>query len=149
MEPPSISFDATLCADDGMSAIPIAFDQRAVFGQARPSVVVTINGYRYRSTIAIMRGQTFVPLRRSNRLAAGVEQAGTYPVTLTLDTEPRTVDVPPALADALEVAGVRGGWDKLSHTHQREHAEAIAAAKRDDTRAKRVAAAVQAASARA
>ena len=88
---PTITFTVALLSEGAMSAIPIAFDQRAVFGKARPPVVVTINGYSYRSTIAIMSGETFVPLRTSHREAAGVAQGGTYEVTLTLDTAPGLV----------------------------------------------------------
>lgn len=134
---PSITFTATL-ADEGM--IPVTFDQRAVFGRARPPVVVAIGGHRYRSTIAIMSGATFVPLRRSHREAAGVAQGDTVEVTLTLDTAPREVDLPVDAAAALDAAGLRPAWDALSYTRRREHAEAIAGAKRPDTRARRVAA---------
>ena len=143
---PSITFTCTL-VDEG--AIPIDFDQRAVFGQARPPVVVTLGSHSYRSTIAIMGGATFVPLRKSNREAAGVEGGQTIEVTLTLDTAPRTVDVPQALAEALDAAGARDGWDRLSYTMQREHSEAIESAKRPETREKRIAAAVALAATRA
>lgn len=144
--PPSHSFSCTL-ADAG--AIPIDFDQRAVFGSARPPVVVSLNGYRYRSTIAVMSGTTFVPLRRSHREAVGVAQGDTVEVTLTLDTAPRTVDVPEVLADALNGADVRDGWDRLSYTAQREQVEAVETAKRPETRKRRIAAAVALARSRA
>lgn len=139
---PSHTFTCTLLADGQMSAIPIDFDQRAIFGSARPPVVVTLGGYSYRSTIAIMGGVTFVPLRKSNREAARVVGGETVEVTLTLDTAPRTVDLPDALAETLDAAGVRAGWDRLSYTAQREQAEAITGAKRPETREKRIAAAV-------
>ncbi|HEX7655768.1 MAG TPA: YdeI/OmpD-associated family protein [Sphingomonas sp.] len=125
-------------ADFGM--IPIDFDQRAVFGRARPPVIVEINGYRYRSTIAIMRGETFVPLRRSHREAAGIHAGDVLNVTLTLDTEPRTVDPPADLAAAIEAAGLRAAWNKLSHTGQRECAESVSDARKAETRQRRIAA---------
>ena len=73
---PTFTLTACFASDDDLSAIPIAFDPRGVFGRARPPVTVTIGGHSYRSTIAIMSGRTFVPLRRSHRLAAGVTRAG-------------------------------------------------------------------------
>lgn len=146
--PPTITFIVTPQTDGEMSAIPIDFDQRALFGRARPPVVVTINGYSYRSTIAIMSGETFVPLRRSNQEAAGIVPGQAYEVMLTLDTEPRTVERPADLCAALDAAGVRDGWDRLSFTTQREHVEAIDSAKRPETRGKRLTAAVAAAQAR-
>ena len=136
----SKTFTCTLTGDG--FHIPIDFDQRAVFGKARPPLVVTINGYSYRSTVSIMGGETFVPLRRSNREAAGVDGGDTVEVTLTLDTAPRTVVPPTDLAAALDAAGARAAWDKLAFTHQREWVEAIEEAKRPETRAKRIAGAV-------
>jgi hypothetical protein len=144
--PPRHRFTVTI-ADEG--AIPIEFDQRAVFGRARPPVVVELGGHSYRSTIAVMNGVTFVPLRRSNREAAGVTQGDVVEVTLTLDTAPRTVELPEALADALDAAGVRDGWARLSYSAQREQVEAVSGAKRAETREKRIAAAVALAASRA
>lgn len=141
--PPSRTFTWTAPDEEGMGAIAVPFDQRAVFGRARPPVVVTIKGYSYRSTIAIMSNNTFVPLRRSHREAAGVGPGEEVEVTLTLDTEPRDVGVPDDLAAALDAAGARAAWDKLAFTHKREHVEAIEQAKRPETRAKRIAAAVE------
>jgi hypothetical protein len=145
-ETPSITFTCTLI-DEG--AIPITFDQRAVFGSARPPVVVSLGGHSYRSTIAVMSGVTFVPLRRSNREAAGVEGGQTIEVTLALDTAPRTVEVPQELAEALDAAGVQAGWNRLSYTARREQVEAVESAKRAETRERRIAAAVALAKTRA
>ena len=141
--PPAVKFTARLDGDPGH--IPLPFDPRDVFGRARPPVVVTINDHSYRSTVAIMSGRTFVPFRRSHREAAGVAQAGTCEVTLTLDTAPRGVTVPASLAAALDAAGARAGWDRLSFTARRELVEAIETAKRADTRERRTAAAIAAA----
>ncbi|VVS98710.1 conserved hypothetical protein [Sphingomonas sp. EC-HK361] len=139
MPAPSITYTTTL-ADEG--AIPVPFDQRALFGKARPPVVVTINGHSYRSTIAIMNGATFVPLRRSNREAASVAASDTIEVTLTLDTAPRAVEAPAPLAEALAAAALRARWDALSVTQRREDAESVTGARRDETRERRIAAIV-------
>jgi uncharacterized protein YdeI (YjbR/CyaY-like superfamily) len=53
-----------------------------------------------------------------------------------------TFDVPEDLAAALE-AGVREGFDKLSFSHRREHVAAINDAKKPETRARRIAKAVE------
>jgi uncharacterized protein YdeI (YjbR/CyaY-like superfamily) len=61
-------------------------------------------------------------------------------VTVVLDTEARTVEVPPELAEALAGrADLAEVFDGLSFTHRREYAEWIAEAKRPETRARRVA----------
>jgi len=129
---------------EGMFAIPVPFDARALFGKARAPVVVTINGYSYRSTIATMGGPPFVPLRKSNRDAAGVKAGVPVDVTLALDEELRTVDVPGDLAAALDaIPRARETWDKASFTHRREYVEALLDAKKPETRAKRLEKAVE------
>lgn len=119
--------------------ITLPFDARAVFGRARPPVTVEVNGHRFRSTVAVMGGEAFVPFRRSHRAAAGVADGDAFTVTLTLDAAPRTVEPPADLSAALEAVGARERWKKLSVSHQRDHVEAIAAARKPETRARRVA----------
>ncbi len=129
---------------ENMFAIPVPFDPKTVFGKARAPVVVTINGYSYRSTIAHMGGPCFVPFRESNREAAGVEAGVPVEVTLALDEEVRTVDVPDDLAAALDAnPGAREAWDKASFTHRREYVEALLDAKKPETRAKRLEKAIE------
>lgn len=142
MDVPSISYVSLLGEGEAAGHIPVPFDVRAVFGRARPPVVVTINGHSYRSTVAIMGGEVFVPFRASNRAAAGVGPGERHAVTLTLDTAPREVETPDDLAAALDMAGARAGWERLSYSHRREWVEAIEQARRPETRARRVAAAV-------
>lgn len=60
-------------------------------------------------------------------------------VRLDLDDAPRTVDVPEALAAALAADAVaKAAWEELSYSRQRAHADSVADAKGDDTRARRV-----------
>ena len=134
--PPSRTF--TVTPDDEFMIEP-SFDPRAVFGKARAPVRVAINGHEYRSTIAVMGGRVFVPLRRSNREAAGVRAGEPFEVALTLATAPRTVEAPDDLRAALEAAGLWERWQKLSFTHQREHVEAVEGAKKLETRGRRIA----------
>lgn len=139
----SKTFKTTLLREGGMSCIPIPFDPKGVFGKVRAPVRVTINGYTFRSTIAAMGGPPFVPFRRSHREAAGLEGRETLRVTLELDEEKREVTPPPDLVKALKSSPP--GWDRwqeLSYTHQREFVEAIEEAKKPETRARRVAGAV-------
>ena len=113
----------------------VPFDVKAAFGKSRPPIKVTMNGFTYRSTPAIYAGHTYVPVRASNRDAAGVKVGDTVTVTLDLDTAARDVKPPPPLARALKKdARARAAWDALSYSHKREHAEAIASAKKPVTR---------------
>ena len=139
----SKSFTTTIVRDGSMCAIPLPFDPRPVFGKVRAPVKVTLNGYTFRSTIAARGGPPCIPLRRSNREAAGLEGGETLEVRLDLDTEPRTVAAPADLVRALKkTSGAWERWRALSFTHQREHVDAIEGAKKPETRARRIAAAV-------
>jgi hypothetical protein len=125
--------------DGAMCAIPVTFDARAVFGKARAPVKVTLNGYTYRSTIFTMHGETWIPLRKSNREAAGLEGNEKLAVTIALDTAKRAVATPPDLARALKAdAAAKARWDGLSFTLRREHVEAVLGAKKAETRARRL-----------
>jgi hypothetical protein len=143
------TFTTTIVRDGSMCFIPLTFDPKAVFGKVRAPVHVTLNGYTFRSTIAAMGGPPCIPFRRSNREAAGLEGNETLEVRLDLDTDVRTVKPPPDLAKALKAAPPAWQrWREMSYTHQREYAEAIESAKKPETRARRVDAAVRAVRAR-
>jgi hypothetical protein len=143
------AFETTIVRDGSMCFIPITFDPKTVFGKVRAPVKVTLNGYTYRSTIAAMGGPPCIPLRRSNREAAGLEGGETLRVRLDLDTDARTVTPPADFVKALKAAPPAWDrWRELSYSHQREYAEAIEDAKKPETRARRIEGAVRAVRAR-
>ena len=136
----SKTFKTRIVRDGSMCFIPLTFDPKSVFGKIRAPVKVTLNGYTYRSTIAAMGGPPCIPLRRSNREAAGLEGGETLDVRLDLDAEPRVIKPPADLAKALK--GAPPAWERwqaLSYSHQREYAEAVEEAKKPETRARRIA----------
>jgi hypothetical protein len=135
----SKTFKATIVRDGSMCYIPLAFDPRTVFGKIRAPVRVTLNGFTYRSTIAAMGGPPCIPLRKSNREAAGLEGGETIEVRLDLDTEERVIKPPGDFVRALKAAPAAWErWQSLSFTHRREHVEAIEEAKKPETRARRI-----------
>jgi hypothetical protein len=139
----SKKFKTTIHREGAMCFIPLTFDPKPVFGKVRAPVKVSLNGYTYRTTIAAMGGPACVPLRTSNREAAGLQGTETLSVTLTLDDEPRVAKPPADLVKALKAAPPAWErWQGLSYSHQREYAEAIAEAKKPETRARRIAGAV-------
>ncbi len=106
----------------------------------RVPVRVTVNGYTYRSTVAPMGGDFLLPLNREDRARAGVSAGDVVEISLERDDAPRVVEVPEDLASAL--AGdddCRAAFGRLSYSHQREYVEWITGAKREETRARRVA----------
>lgn len=60
-------------------------------------------------------------------------------VMLELDEAPRDVDVPAALASALDAdPAAKAAFEALAFTHRKEYARWVQEAKRDDTRERRV-----------
>ena len=146
---PTKTFKTTIYRDGPMCFIPVSFDPRTVFGKIRVPVKVTLNRYTYRSTIATMGGTVCIPLRKSNREAAGLDGTETLTVKLELDAEKRDVAPPVDLVKALKKdRAVWHRWQELSFTHRREYVEAIEGAKKPETRARRVEGAVRAVAAR-
>src|SRR3989440_9395973 len=91
---PAKTFKTAIVRDGSMCFIPVPFDPRPLFGKVRAPVTVTLNGYTYRSTIAAMGNGPCIPLRRSNREAAGLEGGETLRVTLALESAKREVKPP-------------------------------------------------------
>jgi len=91
-----------------------------------------------------MGGSPCIPVRRSNREAAGLEGGETLEVRLDLDGT-REVTPPADFSRALKsTPPAWRRWSELSYSHQREYAESIEAAKKPETRARRIEAAVRA-----
>lgn len=141
-----IAFTATLVPRGPAAAVVLDDDQAAAVGEGakRFPVVATINGYTWRTTVARMRGELLLGLSREVRDGAGVKAGDSVQVELGLDTAPRDVEVPKALAAALDDdPTAAAAFAALSYTHRKEFARWIDDAKRDETRQRRVAQALQ------
>ena len=104
----------------------------------KPKVKVTVNGYTYRSTVAAYGDVFMLPLAAEHRNAAGVKAGDEVEITLELDTEPRTVEVPADLAAALAEKGVTEAFDKLAYSVRKEHVRQVESAKAQETRERRI-----------
>ena len=137
----SARFTATLVPRGPAAAIVLDDEQMAAVGEGarRFPVVARVNDHTWRTTVARMRGEFLVGLNRAVRLEAGVEAGDTVAVELELDTAPREVEVPEALAKALaEDSEARAAYDRLAYTHRKEFARWVDEAKREETRRRRV-----------
>jgi hypothetical protein len=111
----------------------------------RPPVLVTINGYTYRSTVAPMGGVFMMGLSAENRAGAKVTGPGVIDVDMELDTAPREVTVPPDFAKALAAdPAARRTFDGLSYSNKSWHVLQVTGAKSDETRRRRIAKSVEA-----
>ena len=135
------SFKTKLKQEPGMNATGIQVPDEAIAALdagKKPKVKVTVNGYSYRSTVAAFPDAYMLPFASEHRQASGIKAGDDIDVTLELDTEPRLVEVPEDLAAAMDTAGVREAFDKLSYSVRKEHARQVESAKAAETRTKRI-----------
>ncbi|MDQ2933851.1 MAG: YdeI/OmpD-associated family protein [Chloroflexota bacterium] len=106
----------------------------------RPAVKITIKGFTYRSTVAVVSGQFMVGVSAENRAGAGVGGGDEVDVDIELDTAPREVTVPADFAAALDAEpNARRMFDGLSYSNKSWHVVSIEGAKSDETRQRRIA----------
>ncbi len=123
------TFATTLLLADGKNATGIQLPAEAVAAlgtQKRPKVIVHLNGYTYRSTVAAYGDVFMLPVSAEHREAAGLKTGDQVEVTLELDQEPRTVAVPDDLAAALAAQpDATAAFDALSYTVRKEYARQV------------------------
>ena len=111
----------------------------------RPKVLVTIRGFTYRSSVAVMDGTYMIGVSAENRAGAGVAGGDEVDVDLELDTAPREVTVPADFAAALDAEpDARRTFDGLSYSNKSWHTLQIEGAKTDETRQRRIARSIDA-----
>jgi Bacteriocin-protection, YdeI or OmpD-Associated/Domain of unknown function (DUF1905) len=133
-------FTAILGGEAGeRPVVEVPFDVNQRFGRARAPVRGTVDGTDFRTTVAVYGNRYYIGFNKELRERAGIAIGDRVQVALELDPQPRTVEVPPALAAALESdSKARAVFEALSYTHRNEYARWIAEAKRDETRDRRV-----------
>jgi hypothetical protein len=105
----------------------------------RPPVRVTINGYTYRNTVAVMDGQFMIGVSSEHRGPAGVSGGEDVDVELELDTAPREVQVPADLAAALAAEpSAQATFERLSYSNKSWHVLQATGTKNPETRARRI-----------
>ncbi|HEY6014081.1 MAG TPA: YdeI/OmpD-associated family protein [Candidatus Limnocylindrales bacterium] len=106
----------------------------------RPKVLVTIRGYTYRNTVAVMGGVYMIGVAAEHRATSGVKGGDVVEVDLELDTAPREVAVPADFAAALAAEpDAARTFEGLSYSNKSWHTYQIEDAKTDETRQRRIA----------
>ena len=126
----------------GKTATGIEIPAKVVdsFGMGKkPPITVTINGYTYRNTVAVMGGVYMVGISAEHRKGAGVEGGDTIEVNIELDTKPREVEVPADFQKVLNKnATVKKKFETLSYSKKNGLVLPIKDAKTEETRQRRI-----------
>jgi hypothetical protein len=139
------SFDATIEEGRGGGALVVVPAEvvTALGGKGRIPVRATFDGVDYRGSVVSMGGQKVIGLLKAIREQLGKGPGDAVTVTLALDAEDRSVEVPDDLAAALADAGLGDTFAALSYSHQRENVQSVLDAKKPETRARRLAQVVE------
>ena len=76
---------------DASAYFTLPFDTRDVWGKAKVPVKVTINGYRWRSTVGNRGGQQYIVVNAEARRSAAVRAGDLVTIALEPDSESREV----------------------------------------------------------
>ncbi len=129
---------STVLLQSGKTATGIKIPEEIIKklgGGKKPLVKVTINNFTYRSAVAVMGGAYMVGVNAENREAAKVKGGDKIDVTIELDTEKRTVEVPAGFQKLLDKnAAAKKTFDTLSNSKKKALVAPIANAKTDETR---------------
>ena len=123
---------------DASAYFTLSFDTRDVWGKAKVPVQVAINGYTWRSTVGNRGGQQYIVVNAAARRGAGVRAGDFVAIKLEPDTEKREIEVPIPLRRVLGTK-LTQKLNALSFTHKKEFIVWYSEAKKEDTRARRVA----------
>src|SRR5690606_15560346 len=95
--------------------------------------------YSYRSTVGVMEGKFLIPLSSEHRKNIQVVGGETVEINLELDTQPRTVELPQALADRLKVnETAKEFFETLAPSNKKKIVSLIETAKTEETMTKRL-----------
>src|SRR3954471_24115905 len=98
-----VSFETTLTASGNNTGIVVPDDAIEQLGRGkRPPVLVNVNGYQYRSAVAVMGGQYLIGLSAAHRAATRLQGGDPISVTLHVADTAREVQVPADLAAAMD-----------------------------------------------
>ena len=111
----------------------------ALGGGNHPKVVVTLNGFTYRSSVAKMGDHFLIPASKARRAEGKLEVDVPYEIEIELDTAPRTVDLPEELAAHFgNDPAAKAAWEAMSYSTQLRTVTPILNAKKPETRQRNV-----------
>lgn len=127
-------------AGGGGAYVIIPFDVEKAFGKKRVKIKATINGEPYRGSLVRMGTPDHMLLiLKEIREKIGKSFGDEVDIVVEEDLEPRKVDIPPDLMQALEANPASlAFFNQLSYSHQRQYVLWISESKTDLTRRNRI-----------
>ena len=127
----------------GGTAITIPFDVEQTFGSSRVKIKATFDGEPYRGSIVKVGGRHVLGVTKAIRESIGKDVGDSIRVTVEKDGAERSVNVPRDLANTLmKNPRAKKQFDAMAFTYRKEFARWIDTAKKQDTRDRRLAKAI-------
>ena len=143
----AVDFQAQLWRPDAKGAttsLTLPFDVSALFGRPRCPVLVTINGYSWRTTTQMYGDGYHIVVNAQARTAAGVAAGDVVSVQVMKDDTIRSTEVPVELAARLRGdREAKAAFEALAPSHRREYARWVGEARLPATRVRRSEAALE------
>lgn len=135
-----VKFNTTIFQEGNNTGIQVPEEvvEKLASGK-RPAVKVTLNGFTYRSTIAVMGSKYLIPLSAERRMNAKVKGGDKLDITLELDTKPREVELPQEFKNELaRDKKAQAFFEGLSYSAKLRLVLPITQAKTEETRQRRI-----------
>ena len=133
------TFKTTIKQSGNNTGIEVPAENITELGSSKkPAVKVTVNGYSYNNTVAVMGSKFMISFSSAHRAASGLKGGDAVEVTLELETTPRSVEVPADLQAVLEAAGLEEVFAKQAPSKRKEFVRQVEEAKSAETRTRRI-----------
>ncbi|MDQ2973218.1 MAG: YdeI/OmpD-associated family protein [bacterium] len=133
------TFETTIRGFGNNTGIEVPSENISELGVSKkPPVIVTIAGYSYKSTVAVMKGMFLISLSKAHREAANLSAGDKISVVLTLDDGPREVVIPEELRARLKHENLTEKFSNLAYSKRKEFCRQVSEAKAEETKIRRL-----------
>jgi hypothetical protein len=135
-----VSFNTTMLQLGNNTGINVPDEVVEKLGAGKkPPVIVTVNDFTYRNTIAVMGGKFMIGVSADIRSKTGIKGGDKVKVTLELDTKPREVEVPADFQRLLDKnSKARQFFETLSYSIKQRYVLPLGQARTEETRQRRM-----------
>ena len=135
-----VSFNTTILQLGNNTGINVPDEVVEKLGAGKkPPVIVTVNDFTYRNTIAVMGGKFMIGVSADIRSKTGIKGGDKVKVTLELDTKPREVEVPADFQRLLDKnSKARLFFETLSYSNKQRYVLPLGQARTEETRQRRM-----------
>lgn len=135
-----VSFNTTILQLGNNTGINVPDEVVEKLGAGKkPPVIVTVNDYTYRNTIAVMGGKFMIGVSADIRSKTGIKGGDKVKVTLERDTKPREVEVPADFQRLLDKnSKARQFFETLSYSNKQRYVLPLGQARTEETRQRRM-----------